>query len=129
MLRRFGRFLSETVLLWIFLVVYAFVRAAYDSARIGPPAGPELAARVYLPWLIASWVSSDARRRNRGLCYDYDSFLFFAWPVLLPCYLFQSRGWRALLTLAGFVALYLASVGIGAGLHELLSRGSPRVSQ
>ena len=38
---------------------------------------------------------------------DFDSFLYFAWPVMVPVYLFQTRGLRAFLTLLCFAGIWL----------------------
>ena len=46
------------------------------------------------------------------LPYDYDSFLFFVWPILGPMYLWQTRRWRAGFTLLWFLLLLMiASAG------------------
>jgi len=47
---------------------------------------------------------------SRRLCYDYDSFVFFAWPVVVPVYLFQTRGARAFLTLLCFAGICVIAV-------------------
>lgn len=52
--------------------------------------------RWIFPLLLAMWVVSDAARRGRRLCYDYGTFVFFSWPLLLPVYLVQSRRGGAL---------------------------------
>ena len=63
-----------------------------------------LASRFAFPLVMASWVMADARKRGRRLCHDYDAFVFFAWLVV-PLYLFQTRGARAFLTLLCFVGV------------------------
>lgn len=55
--------------------------------------------------VMAAWVMADARKRGRRLCHDYDSFVFFAWPIVVPIYLFQTRGARAFLTLLCFIGI------------------------
>jgi hypothetical protein len=52
---------------------------------------------------------ADANKRGRTLCHDYGSFVFFLWPVVLPIYLFQTRGLRAFLTLLCFAGLWLVA--------------------
>ena len=61
---------------------------------------------------IASWAVDDAEKNGQGLCYDYDTFVYFAWPVILPVYLFRTRGLKAFVTLLGFAAL---SFGVAFG--------------
>lgn len=69
-----------------------------------------MASTVALPLIMAAWVTADAHRRGRRLCYDYDSFVFFAWPVVVPVYLFQTRGVGAFITLACFAGVWLAAM-------------------
>ena len=54
-----------------------------------------LPAQLFLSGSIALWVLADSRRRGQSLHYDAGSFIYFAWPVLAPIYLFSTRGWRA----------------------------------
>ena len=60
-----------------------------------------------LSLIVCAWILTDARQRRRPICYDFDTFLFFAWPLLAPIYLFQTRRYRALLPMLGFVAIWL----------------------
>lgn len=66
--------------------------------------------RVAVAVAISTWVMADARRRGRALCHDFDSFMFFAWPLLGPVYLWQTRRWRAGITLGWFAVFLLVSM-------------------
>ena len=68
-----------------------------------------LLADYFLSSSMALWVLADARQRRRALPYDFGSFAFFAWPVLVPIYLYSTRGWRALAPLGCFILLYIAA--------------------
>ena len=71
---------------------------------------------------MALWVLADARQHQRSLPYDFGSFVFFAWPLVVPIYLFSTRGWRAFATLGFFLLLYLAAAlfaGIPFVLHSI----------
>ena len=65
-------------------------------------------------------VTADARARGRSLCYDFDTFILFAWPIVLPCYLFQTRGLRAFLSLLYFAGLCLAAALFGGMVYGVL---------
>jgi hypothetical protein len=67
-------------------------------------------ARVLLSSSIALWILADARKRGRPMPYDAGSFLYFAWPVLAPVYLFKTRGWGAFAVLGWFGLLYFTAV-------------------
>lgn len=97
------------------------LHAMLDSP-LGFPALVALLAEILLPSSIALWVLADARRRHRALPYDFGSFIFLAWPVLVPIYLFHTRSWRAFAPLGFFVLLYIASVAASILTWFLSSR-------
>jgi hypothetical protein len=55
-------------------------------------------------------------RRSIPAPFEYSAFVFFAWPVLAPCYLFQSRRWRGFALGVGLIVLtyvpYFAAVAV-----------------
>jgi hypothetical protein len=106
---------TATALLWIFAVTYGFL------AGMGSDNGDGLASIIF-PFLLAYWVVVDARRRQRTLCYDFDSFVFFGWPILVPIYLFQTRGIRALLTLLYFLGLWIVAGAVAVAVSLSVHR-------
>jgi hypothetical protein len=80
------------------------------------------AERFALCLLIAAWINSDARMRCQGLCYDFDFFIYLAWPIPLLYYLFRTRGLRAFLTLLGFVGFAFSAILAGYGVLWLVTR-------
>ena len=102
-------------MLWLFAAASG-VASALDPDGAGVPKRAELVSSVTFQLLVASWVMADARKRGRQLCYDYDSFVYLVWPVVVPVYLFQTRGVRAFLTLLWFASLWLFAALIAAML-------------
>ena len=99
---------SATLMLWLSAIACG---VAYSVAREGEASmAAHVASGYALPFAIAWWVTADARKRGRELCYDYDSFVFFAWPLIMPVYLFQTRGMRAFLTLLCFAGIWLIAM-------------------
>jgi hypothetical protein len=80
---------------------------------LGSPSGTPALAAVLASMLFLSsmvlWVLADARLRHRTLPYDFGSFVFFAWPLVVPIYLFSTRGLRAFVPLGFFLLIYLAA--------------------
>jgi hypothetical protein len=76
-------------------------------------------AELLLPGSIALWVLADARRRGRELPYDAGSFIYFAWPVFAPAYLFSTRGWRGFGVIGWFLLLYLGATLLGAMIGSI----------
>src|SRR5580765_5619726 len=86
--------LGPTLLLWVYALAVSVSWVA-ASGRGGLSGAADLISRWAMALVIANWVIRDARKRGRPLCYDYGMFLFFAWPIVAPVYLFQTRGVRA----------------------------------
>lgn len=91
---------------------YCLASSSLHEAIGSPSGAPALAASLASLLVLSSlglWVLADARQRQRRLPYDFGSFVFFAWPVVVPIYLFSTRGWRAFGTLGWFLLLNLAA--------------------
>ena len=99
---------APTLTLWLCAIALGVAYTVSPDGEISKRA--DAASRFALPLVIASWVTADARKRGRQLCYDYDSFVFFAWPLIAPVYIFQTRGVRAFLTLLWFAAIWLIAM-------------------
>ena len=77
----------------------------------GAPAIAALVASYLFNASIALWVSTDAMRRGAGVPYDFDSFVFFTWPITAPAYLLRTRGARGCgLVILFFLLLVIASL-------------------
>src|SRR6266481_5996931 len=96
---------APTLMLWLCAIAFGIAYSVAPSGHLSSRA--DLVSRIALPLVISFWVSADAQKRRRQLCYDFDSFVFFASPIIVPVYLFQTRGVRAFLTLLCFAAIWL----------------------
>jgi hypothetical protein len=115
-----------SIIRWFFSlpasVIYCLATiAAYQG--LGSPGGAfaslDALARLLYPGSIALWVLADARRRGRALPYDVGSFFYFAWPVLVPAYLFFTRGWRGFGVIGWFLLLCLGAKLLGAMIASI----------
>ena len=100
--------IAPTLMLWFYMLATAATTVAHPDSF--PPHRVDMLGRVAFSTIIAWWVMADARKRDHRLCYDYDSFVFFAWPLVVPVYLFRTRGLRAFLTLLCFAGIWIAAV-------------------
>ena len=57
---------------------------------------------------IAWWVELDRRRRGYGAPFEFSAFVFFAWPVLVPYYLYKTRGRRGVLWAGAVLVFFFA---------------------
>lgn len=92
-------------MLWLYAFAVGITSAITPDATL--PRRAESLSQIALSLILASWVIADAHKRQRQLCYDYDTFVFFASPIVVPIYLFQTRGVRAFLTLLCFAGIWV----------------------
>ena len=93
--------------------MFCSLTAAGLHEALGSPSGASTLAAILASFVFLSslglWVLSDARQRHHSLPYDFGSFVFFGWLLVVPVYLFSTRGWRACVPLGFFVLLCLVS--------------------
>jgi hypothetical protein len=96
---------------------YTFTAAGLHGS-LGSPPGPSAIAAAFASYLfltsIGLWVLSDAERQGRVLPYDYGSFIFFGFFVVVPLYLWWTRRWRAVVPLGIFILLCVAAIFVAS---------------
>ena len=98
-----------------FVCIICSLAASILYGFAGEPGGAPAIAALVASYLfnasIALWVSADATRRGAGMPYDFDSLIFFTWPVTAPVYLLRTRGARGCgLILLFFLFLIIVSL-------------------
>lgn len=121
MSRLFSQLTTPTALLYIFLTFTQVVTGIYVASGFEPPA--LFTAIVFLGfiWIMGWWLRTDSGKREFRWVYDMGLFLYVAWPIVLPYYLFKTRGARGLLVILGFVGAYIAAAVIGMALYLFLA--------
>jgi len=56
--------------------------------------------------MLTFWVHSDRRIRGFKAPFEFDMFVFLAWPFVVPYYTYKTRGRRGLLLGAGVWGLF-----------------------
>lgn len=86
-------------------------------ASHGLAARPEATAVLWaleFQVLLAIWVRMDRRHRNVSLPFEFDAFVFFGWPVVVPYYLYRTRSIRGLIITVAIYTLFVAPTVISA---------------
>lgn len=83
--------------------------------------GTEWVWSVAFSLLLALWVRSDRRARNYSAPFEHEAFMFFAWPVVLPYYLYRTRRGKGLMWATGVGALFLVPY-VTAGIIRGVTR-------
>jgi len=106
---------------WILLLALtAMCAIGFSVVSAHGGATPETAKLLWgeeFALILALWVRFDRLVRCFSVLYEFDTFVFFAWPVLVPYYCYRSRGTRGLLITAAIFGLYLAP-GISAEIFR-----------
>ncbi len=74
---------------------------------LGAPGRAELLWTFEFRLILAWWVRVDRRVRGFSVPFEFDAFVFFAWPFVVPYYLYRTRGRRGLFFGAGIWGLYI----------------------
>ena len=106
----------------IFLVIFMFLANIATGLHYGFSIQPSSAfSLIYTLGFLGglSWWLIDDRQKN-GLewLHSWGNFLYFAGWLVVPFYLFKTRGTKALLTILLFLGLYFGTyiVGVIAGV-------------
>jgi len=56
--------------------------------------------------IIGLWAQKDNNGVKFNKPFEFGVFVYFAWPIILPYYLFKTRGLEGMIIFIGFIALY-----------------------
>src|ERR1700687_3110127 len=87
--------------------LYSITLAACTAYSIEMPGAIQLLWLFGFSLMVTLWVRAASRCRDFSLPYEFGTFVFFAWPVVVPYYTYRSRGWKGLLLGVGICMLKL----------------------
>jgi len=86
------------------------------------PEATQLLWRFEFSLILALWVRADRQVRGFSVPFEFDAFVFFGWPIVVPYYLYQTRRGRGLLLAAGIWGLHMAPSVTAQLVHFALSK-------
>jgi hypothetical protein len=101
------RLFSPFKMLLALVVTISALRIAYVAAGVRPSDAADVLTPICLGLAVVLWVMEDARLRRRVPCFDFGFLIAFFFPVSLCWYVFWSRGWKGIFTLAGVFGLMI----------------------
>jgi len=119
---RASGWISPTVALTAVFVIGNVGWAVAEAYSAPLPAAFLSLYYVGVPWALAWWVVADCRQHGFPTSIDHGWFVFFAWPVMVPYHLIQTRRARGCLIMAGMLGLFAASWGVALVVYFVLSR-------
>lgn len=109
----------NSIFFWISVFLIRFIEGLYQGMGIGMGPIVQLWESLLIPLGIVFWLHRDMRLRRYHPAFDSRTFLFVAWPLVGPYYLFRTRGRMAIVPIAGFVALLVAGGVLGFFLGRI----------
>jgi hypothetical protein len=91
----------------VLTTIFTVGRSFLAVHGLGVPGAAELLWTFEFRIVLAWWVSVDRRIRGFSVPFEFDALVFFAWPFIVPYYLYRTRGRRGLFLVTGIYGLYL----------------------
>jgi hypothetical protein len=106
-------------LLWLIAMTVLFASDSGILAYYGeePTGNTEFVWAVSFGCFCAWWVFLDRRQRRFAAPLEFDGFVLFAWAVVLPYYLYRTRGRAGLALGIGAWLLYLVPALVALTVH------------
>lgn len=95
-------------------MLLGFLYGVYWGLEIAVHPAVQLLAGFAVQLGVPIWLGGEIRRRGYHAAFDARTFLFFAWPVAGPYYLFRTRGWRGVYAILGALGLWMGGFIAGA---------------
>jgi hypothetical protein len=112
---------AENMLLFAFILVSQATDTMFSFTRTEPPPGFDTLISFGQLYALGYWLHADSLRRpNFNWPYCRGVFVYAAGIIVVPYYLFKTRGARAFLTLLIFVSMVVVATLAGALAATLL---------
>jgi hypothetical protein len=108
------------IYLSVLAIIYTVGLSTLAVRALPPQAGQSrvlwsIAFGLILTW----WVYTDRPNRQFKLPFEFEYFVFFAWPIAVPYYLYRRLGWRGLFLGLGILGLYVGPYFIAAVIYAV----------
>ena len=101
-------FSRPLIFLFVLTAIHTIGLSTFAVRAVIPPFGVSRALWVILFGLILTWwLYADRGTRKFKLPFEFEYFVFVAWPIVVPYYLCRRLGWRGLLFGFGIWGLYV----------------------
>jgi hypothetical protein len=101
-------FSKPLIFLLALTAIYTIGLSTFAVRAVIPPFGLSRGLWVILFGLILTWwLYADRGTRKFKLPFEFEYFVFVAWPIVVPYYLCRRLGWRGLLFGLGIWGLYV----------------------
>lgn len=108
----------------VVLVLFASAVSAFAITRGGDISrGAGYLWYAAFSYVVALAVEADRKSRRLSAPFDHAAFVFFAWPFVVPYYLYQVKGWPGVLSGVGLIAFSLVPDLVAFATYLLVPEG------
>jgi hypothetical protein len=114
---------SSTPLVFLIALatIYAIGLSIIEAHALVPaPGQTQTLWNILFSLILTWWLYADRQVRRFRVPYEFESFAFFAWPFVVPYYLYRTRGGRGLLWSLSIAGLYLVPYLVAAVVQATL---------
>ena len=111
-------FSKPLIFLFVLTAIYTVGLSFLTLHEVAP--APERSGTLWtiiFGLILTWWVYTDRGPRKFKLPFEFEYFVLFAWPIVVPYYLFRRLGWRGLLFGLGILGLYLGPFVVASFLY------------
>ena len=116
-----ARFSLATLFLLIFLLISNAANGLYAGLIIRPSPVFQLASTLAFLWVLGWWIIDDNKLYGLTWVQSYGVFLYIISWIIIPIYLFRTRGSKAFLFLLLFAGIYLATYIFGVLIAVMIN--------
>ena len=117
----FSQLTFTGVLTFVVVASFGFTQGLYAALQLEEPGALPFVQKIFVLWSLGWWIQKDSRTRDIDSPTDLGFFLSIAWPIVLLYHLFRTRRLKALLLIAGYLAVFLTAVIAGVVLSILIT--------
>ena len=121
MLRLLARFPFPAIVVFVIAGISVAGSGLYSGLGLDESPLFYLLTKVGWLWATGWWLTDDLSRRRERWLYCPGLFVQTAWPFVLPYYLLNTRGRKALIPIAGLVGVSIAALVIGIVIGVMLA--------
>jgi len=105
-----------------FTLMFSIYESLHTYYGADTPARAEVLWAIGFSFFTAWWVYVDRRQRQYAASFSFDALVLFLWPIVLPYYTYQTRGFKGLFLGLGFWVLYNVPYLAAMGLYLVLTQ-------
>lgn len=107
------QFSIATASLLVYLLLANAANGLYVGLLLQPSSIFQLVSAIAFLWALGWWIIDDNKRYGLTWVQSYGVFLYVIGWIIIPIYLFRTRGSRALLLILLFAGIYVATYIFG----------------